>query len=233
MSIYAIGDLHFSGEPPSKPMEVFGENWQGHRAKIIKNWQSTVCPDDTVILCGDTSWSMDLPDAIAKDMQAIMALPGKKIMLKGNHDYWWTSKQKMEDLLEHRIEILHNNFYPVGSTAICGTRGWNLPSLPTFTEHDKLIYKREGMRLKASLEQAAAAGCSDIIVALHYPPLYAAGETSVFTDLCEQYHVTHCVYGHVHGQAAHYLNMFQGLRNGTDYRLVACDYVNFELYKVE
>ena len=233
MSIYAIGDLHFSGEPPSKPMEVFGENWAGHRNKIITNWQNTVTDEDTVILCGDTSWSMDLPDALERDMNTIIALPGKKIMLKGNHDYWWTSKQKMDDLLENRIEILHNNFYQVGSTAICGTRGWNLPSLPVFTPHDQQVYKREGMRLESSLQSAVAAGLSDIIVALHYPPLYNEKETSLFTDLCEKYHASHCVYGHVHGQAAHSLNMFQGLRNGTAYHLVACDYVNFQLYKIE
>ena len=176
---------------------------------------------------------MDLPDALEKDMNAIIALPGRKIMLKGNHDYWWTSKQKMDDLLGHRLEILHNNFYQVGQTAICGTRGWNLPSLPTFTNHDELVYKREGMRLEISLEQAVAAGLSHIIVALHYPPLYSENKSSVFTDLCEKCQVAHCIYGHVHGQAAHCLNMFQGLRQGTDYRLVACDYVNFELYKIE
>lgn len=233
MALYAIGDLHFSGSPPSKPMDKFGDNWANHREIIADNWRKEVQPEDTVILCGDTSWSLELPDAVEKDFSFISTLPGQKILLKGNHDYWWTSVSKMTTAVENKFLFLHNNFIAVGAWAICGTRGWNLPSLETFTEHDKAMYAREGLRLEHSLSQAAQAGFTKILVALHYPPLYKAEEDSIFTDLCQKYQVEKCLYGHVHGKAAQALNMFQGNKNGTDYRLVAADFLDFKLKKIE
>ena len=128
MAIYAMGDLHFSGEPPTKPMEVFGPQWLGHREKVIQYWKGTVKEGDTVLLVGDTSWSMDLPDAVEKDLGVLAALPGDLVILKGNHDYWWSTKSKIERFLQEKgfpsMKVLHNNAYIVEDVAVCGTRGW-------------------------------------------------------------------------------------------------------------
>ena len=222
MAIYAMGDLHFSGEPPSKPMEVFGAQWLGHRDKIIADWKGKVKEGDTVLLVGDTSWSMDLADAVEKDLG----------LLKGNHDYWWASLTKMEAALPPCVHFLHNTFYQTGDVALCGTRGWNLPSMPGFGAHDQLIYDRECQRLERSLAGAREAGARHLIAALHYPPLYNPEEVTGFTELCKKYQVEQCIYGHVHGDAAHFLNLFQGERDGTRYRLVAADYVDFRLVEI-
>jgi len=228
MAVYAIGDLHLSGSPPTKPMEKFGPQWLNHREKVFANWQAVVQPEDTVLLCGDISWSMDLADAVARDFSALAQLPGQIVVLQGNHDYWWTSLAKMEQAVPGKFHFLHNTFYLAGDTALCGTRGWNLPTMPNFTEHDDLIYRREVGRLQRSLAGARAAGAAHLIAALHYPPLYHPEEISGFTELCKEYGVEICVYGHVHGDAAHFLNLFQGVRDGTRYILVASDYIDFK-----
>lgn len=155
---------------------------------------------------------MDLSDAIEKDFSMLSALPGKKIILKGNHDYWWSSMRKLEQAFKGRFQFLHNSCVVEKDTAICGTRGWNLPSMPEFTDHDDLLYKREVQRLEHSLKEAKSSGAKRIIAALHYPPLYEPEEVTGFTELCRDYEVTTCIYGHVHGDAAHFLNLFQGVR---------------------
>ena len=131
MRIYAIGDLHFSGVPETKPMTVFGEHWANHRQRIIENWKQTVAPEDIVILCGDISWAMKLTDAVKDDLQYIAELPGKKVMLRGNHDYWWTGLAKMKQAAKDAFFFLQNNFYPVNTDdaklAVCGSRGWLTP----------------------------------------------------------------------------------------------------------
>ena len=132
MAFYAIGDLHLSGAPPTKPMDVFGPQWKDHREKIIQHWKETIGTDDTIILCGDTSWFMDLSDAIEKDFSMLSALPGKKIILKGNHDYWWSSMRKLEQAFKGRFQFLHNSCVVEKDTAICGTRGWNLPTMTSY-----------------------------------------------------------------------------------------------------
>ncbi len=224
MNIYAIGDLHLSGYPPTKPMDVFGEHWQNHAAKVEANWRQLITENDTVIICGDTSWAMKLPEALS-DLNWIAALPGKKILLRGNHDYWWTSLKKMQLATENKFSFLQNNFYNCADTAICGSRGWLLPASDSFTESDAAIYKREELRLEASLSVAKQAGYSKIIAALHYPPLYGSGEGSGFSELLEHYKVTHCVFGHIHGSDAK--TVYQGERNGITYKLVSCDTQNF------
>ncbi len=208
-------------------MDKFGSQWLNHREKIFANWQALVQPTDTVLLCGDTSWSMNLPDAVERDLYPLSQLPGQIAILQGNHDYWWTSLRKMQQAVPEKLHFLHNTFYAMGDTAICGTRGWNLPTMPNFGEHDQLIYNREVGRLERSLAGARAAGARHLIAALHYPPLYSPAEVSGFTELCKEYQVEICVYGHVHGDAAHFLNLFQGVRDGTRYLLVASDYVDF------
>ena len=230
MSIYAIGDLHFSGSPPTKPMDIFGDNWDNHREKILAAWQKSITAKDTIILCGDTSWAMDLKTAMDNDLSAIVTLPGEKILLKGNHDYWWTSLKKMEKVTEHNISFLQNNFFTANDVAICGTRGWNLPFGETFSPEDELILKRECGRLETSLKLALGQGYNNIIVGLHYPPLYKNMTESVFTEIMEKYKVQQCVFGHVHGEDAG--SVFQGEKNGTEYKLVAADYTNFQLVKL-
>lgn len=232
MSIYAMGDLHFSGTPAAKPMEVFGTYWQGHREKILNAWQQTVQPADTVILCGDTSWAMGLDQAVQEDLQSLLSLPGQKVILKGNHDYWWTSLTKMQEATSGKLHFLQNTVFSTEGWGICGTRGWNLPWFPAFSEHDQTVYNREALRLEASLQAAQKEGCTDLIVALHYPPLYKETDSTVFTELCQKYQVKYCVYGHVHGEAAHALALFQGEKNGTKYNLVAADYLDFKLHKI-
>lgn len=225
MNIYAIGDLHLSGEPPAKPMEIFGEQWQGHKDKVAANWRRLITAEDTVIICGDTSWAMDLTDALT-DLNWIAALPGRKVLLRGNHDYWWASLKKMQTATAGDFEFLQNNFYSCGDTAICGSRGWLLPSSPVFTDTDATIYRREGLRLEASLAAAQKAGYSKIIAALHYPPLPAAADSeSIFSELLEKYNVRHCVFGHIHGKDTG--SVFEGSRNGITYKLVSCDTQNF------
>ena len=229
MNIYAIGDLHLSGEPPTKPMEIFGEHWLGHKEKIKANWLATVKAEDTVIICGDISWAMGLQNA-AEDLAWLAQLPGRKLLLRGNHDYWWASLAKMQQLYGADFEFIQNDCIMVGDTAICGTRGWVLPSAENFTVEDEKIYKREAIRLEMSLKAALKQEPASIIVAFHYPPLFAAEEHTLFTDLLEQYHVNYCVYGHIHGE--NHVLTFEGEREGVNYKLVSCDTQGFELTRI-
>ena len=230
MNIYAIGDLHLSGDPPAKPMEIFGEHWAGHREKIKENWLSTVSPEDVVIICGDISWAMSLREA-QEDFAWLKALPGRKLLLRGNHDYWWTSLKKMQAFFGEGFEFIQNNCIQVEDFAICGTRGWLLPSAENFTEEDRKIYEREALRLTMSLECAKKSGAKEIICALHYPPLFAAEEETAFTNLLEQHEVKTCLYGHIHG--LDHVFTFEGERKGVNYKLVSCDTQGFKLYKVK
>ena len=229
MNIYAIGDLHLSGEPPTKPMEVFGAYWLGHKEKIKNNWLNTVQASDTVIVCGDISWAMGIKNA-AEDLAWLAQLPGRKLLLRGNHDYWWSSLAKMQQLYGENFEFLQNDCIMVGDTAICGTRGWVLPSSENFTPEDEKIYKREALRLQLSLEAATKNNPARIIVAMHYPPLFAAEEQTLFTNLLEQYQVQHCVYGHIHGE--NHVLTFEGDRAGVNYKLVSCDTQGFALTRI-
>lgn len=171
MHIYAIADLHLSGEPPSKPMEIFGSHWAGHKDKIKAAWLGTVTDEDAVIIAGDISWAMGLKNAVP-DLSWLAELPGRKLLLRGNHDYWWNSLVKMQQLFGDSFEFIQNNCIMIGRIAVCGTRGWILPSSENFMEDDGKIYNREGIRLQLSLEAAAAHNPERIIAALHYPPLF-------------------------------------------------------------
>lgn len=199
MSIYAISDLHLSYNT-DKPMDIFG--WKDYESKIKENWNSKVKENDLVILGGDFSWSMDLEDTY-KDFEFIHNLPGKKILIKGNHDYWWGTLTKMKKYINeigfNDINFLYNNSYEFEGKIICGTRGWNFTDLQ---EDDEKIYNREIQRLKLSLEDAVKKYGTDkeIIVCLHYPPL-KTNEISDFVRVMEEYNVTKCIYGHLHGPA--------------------------------
>lgn len=231
MHIYAIGDLHFSGAPETKPMTVFGEHWANHRQHIMENWKQTVGPEDTVILCGDISWAMKLTDAVQGDLQSIAELPGQIVMLRGNHDYWWTTLAKMKQATGNAFFFLQNNFYSVETEdmklAICGSRGWLTPACEGYNpETDDSILRHEELRIRASLDAAKKEGYEDIILALHYPPFYSAEENSVFKQIIDEYGVKSCVFGHIHG-AEGASSIFEGERDGCKYKLVSCDTQNF------
>jgi len=229
MHIYAIGDLHLSGQPPLKPMSVFGQEWEDHWEKISAHWQAAVTQDDLVIICGDTSWAMKLSEAKA-DLDAIAALPGRKILVRGNHDYWWDGLAKMAEETGQRLFFLHNNSYADGWLAICGSRGWLTPDAEGFAPADEKIYRRELERVERSLRLAKQAGAEETWLALHYPPLYSDGRPTGFSQLCEKYHVRRCLYGHLHGAS---ISLgWQGECAGTCYCLVSADALGFVLKKI-
>lgn len=230
MALFALSDPHLA-IACEKPMDIFGARWQGHTARLEANWRETVTDEDTVVVGGDISWAMQLLDALP-DLLFLHRLPGRKILLRGNHDYWWTSVRKLEHLAEtHRldtIEFLRNNAYRVGSDIVCGTRGWLLPEDPEFTLADRKIFDREVGRLQLSLEAASHIRETGdrLTVFLHYPPIGRSQAGNGMTDLLVQAGVERCVYGHIHGEAA--THCFQGWRDGVEYRLASADYLSFK-----
>ncbi len=226
MNIHAIGDLHLSGQPPRKPMSVFGADWDNHWEKVQNSWRRSVTNEDIVLVCGDTSWAMKFNDALF-DLTEIASLPGKKIFIRGNHDYWWSTLNKMNAAGLPDCFFLQNNFYACGGAAVCGSRGWLTPGSEGFSPEDEKIYLNELARVETSLAQAQVAGHSDIILALHYPPLYADGAATGFSRLCDKYKVKHCVYGHLHGDSA--ACGWQGKAADTVYHLVSADSLQFKL----
>lgn len=214
-------------------MDVFGDNWKAHENQIRDNWVSLVSEDDWVLIPGDISWASKFEEALV-DLEWVDALPGHKIMIKGNHDYWWQSLSKMAGKFR-TIDFLHNNFHAVGDLAICGTRGWVCPNDSDFDAHDEKIYKREGIRLRLSLDQARKAGYSRFIMMLHYPPTNEKLEPSLFTDIAGEYGVEQVVYGHLHAYGAHDYKL-KGERDGVMYHLTSADYIRFspvELTRIE
>ncbi len=224
MAIWAIADLHLSHDR-SKPMDIFGPSWENHTRKIAANWRRVVGDEDLVIVAGDISWAMQLSGAVA-DLNWIAALPGRKLLLRGNHDYWWSSISKVREALPPGFAALQNDHFIFQGWAICGTRGWLCPGEEGFdSEHDEKIYRREVGRLQLSLESALGAGQSRIIAALHYPPFNRQGGPSGFTELLERCGVRYCVYGHIHDEGRD--RLFQGERGGVTYRFIASDGVDF------
>ena len=226
MALYAISDLHLSNSV-SKPMDVFGGKWQGYMEKIRKNWTHLVSDDDTVVIGGDISWGINLEQALA-DFQMIERLPGKKIILKGNHDLWWSTVRKMTQFLEaheiHSIEFLFNNCFVYGGTGICGTRGWFFEE--DFKEsHDEKIFRRELIRLETSLKAAKQQNVSEIICFLHYPPIYTKFRCGEILDLLKAYGVSRCVYGHLHSDSLRYA--VTGQQEGIEFTLTSGDFIDF------
>ena len=221
MALYAIGDTHLSLNS-DKPMDVFGGNWTNYVEKLQKGFE-VVRPEDTVVLCGDLSWGMSLEEA-KKDFAFLNALPGRKLLLKGNHDYWWTTASKMNQFFKDNgfdtFELLHNNCQFYGELALCGTRGWFYEV--DRGEHSAKIFHRELMRLETSLK---AAGDHEKYCFLHYPPIYQCYRCEEIIALLEQYHVTCCCYGHLHGNS--HRQAICGRRGTVDYRLVSADYLGF------
>ncbi len=223
MSIYAIADLHLSFHTP-KPMDIFGAGWQNHPEKIAEAWRAKVQADDWVLLPGDFSWAMK-PDEVHPDLAYLSNLPGSKVMIRGNHDYWWQTKAKMKQLLPPGVFALDRTAMAIPGFAIAGSRGWISPGSSVYeVEEDEKIYLRELSRLEASLEEASAFDLP-IMALLHYPPTNERHEPSGFTDLLERYGVRHCLYGHLHGESRR--SALDGELRGVRYQLVSCDHLGF------
>ena len=227
MALYAIGDLHLCLGAP-KPMDVFGGAWVNYMDKL-KEGLSVIGPEDTTVLLGDLSWALDLENAQA-DFAWINKIPGRKIILKGNHDYWWSTAAKFQKFcVENQFSnmfILNNNFYEYEDWAICGTRGWFFEESRS-SEHDEKVFKRELLRLETSLR---AAGDRNKMVFLHYPPRYKGYECQEILDLLQKYGVRRCFYAHLHGPS-HKLAM-EGVWDSVEFRLTAADYLNFTPFRV-
>jgi len=222
MKVFAIGDLHLSGSV-DKPMDVFGAKWKDHVSRIRQNWLEGVSEEDIVLLPGDFSWAMHL-DEVKADLQFLQELPGIKIMLRGNHDYWWTSVTQVRSLLPENIHVIQNDCFGHGPLQVGGSRGWVCPGSVNFDEAaDRKIYDREVGRLALSLSGMPKSGVR--IAMMHYPPFNETREPSGFTKLFEQESIQLVVYGHLHGRSCK--GAFEGIRNGVEYRLVSADYIDF------
>lgn len=242
MAVYALGDTHL-GFAVNKPMDIFGPLWKGHPVPLFQNWEATVAPEDVVLVPGDISWGMTLAEAEV-DLRELDTLPGRKLMIQGNHDYWWESLKKMRALDLSTIEFIQNDaiLLPPGTVpdvdgpvAVCGTRGWITPGDRTWhedVEHNTKIYSREALRLKMSLDAGKKLGAAAYIVMLHYPPVAEDHQPTAFTETMEAHGgVLTCLYGHLHGPGAVY-RAFQGEHGGIRYRLVACDSIDFTPVRV-
>ena len=235
MSLYTIADLHLSFVQ-DKPMNIFGENWKNHAEKIKENWLQNVKDEDTVVLAGDFSWAMYLNDT-KLDFEYLKELPGNKILLKGNHDYWWSTLNKMNGFLKennfNNIKFLYNNSYFVEDTIIIGSRGWNILDI----ENDKKMIKRENARLELSIQHGINKYGEDkeIIAFMHYPPInknnILKNEKTEFIKTFDKYNIHRCFYGHLHGTS--HKEAIEGNINNIEYKLISADYLNFELLKIK
>lgn len=231
MAIYAIGDLHLSLNN-EKPMNIFGENWKKHEEKIRESWLETVNDEDLVLIPGDFSWKMHLKD-MYEDFNYLNSMPGKKLLLKGNHDYWWETLAKMRKFINDNnfknIDFVYNNSYEYENKIIAGTRGWALND----TENSEKMNHREEERLKLSIQDGLKYGDSkEIICMMHYPPIKKAETliSSEYIEIMKMYNVKTCIYGHLHGKS--HEEAFEGIYEGINFKLVSADYLGFKLYKV-
>ncbi len=227
MRLFAIADLHMPGGQ-DKPMHVFGDHWEGHLERIFGDWQKRVGPEDAVLLPGDITWAMTLDQAM-DDLAAIGALPGAKVLLRGNHDYWWSSIGRIRNALPAGVYALQNDAVRLGERIIAGSRGWQTPGSKDFSPQDEKIYNREVQRLALSLRDAAKHE-APITVMMHFPPFNEKQEANGFTDLFAEYGVKRVLFGHLHGKSAE--AAFRGVRDGVEYSLVSCDALDFRLCEI-
>lgn len=226
MKIWGISDLHLSFST-DKPMDIFGEQWQDHAGQMAYHWDLLVKNDDIVLCPGDLSWAMKLLEA-RKDLDWIGARPGTKILVKGNHDYWWNAIGKVRNFIPKNCIALQNDAHDIGEFVVAGSRCWSAPGSFDYTAQDEVIYKRELERLRMSLDQAMLIGKGKpILAAIHYPPFTMGQENTAFADVLEKYPVKICVYGHLHGQKS-FKYAFEGERNGILYMMLSCDYLRFK-----
>lgn len=223
-----MGDTHLSLGVPDKSMEIFS-GWNQYQSRIEQNWNKLIQSQDTIVLAGDISWGMSLEEA-KPDFAFLNALPGQKIILKGNHDYWWNSMKKMTDFFQANgfdtLHILHNNCYAYENFGICGTRGWvNMPG----ESADAKVLTREQQRLKVSLSEAKKQNLTPIAF-LHYPPLFGNSRNELMLEVLHEFEVKDCYYGHLHGKI--HEKAVQGLKDGIHYHLISGDYLQFVPEKI-
>lgn len=232
MKVYAISDLHLSINS-NKPMNIFGPVWDGYLEKIEESWKEKgVTDDDIVLIAGDLSWAMKLNDAIA-DLEYISQMgKGKKVVIRGNHDYWWSSISALRGVLPYGMYALQNDAVKIGDYIICGTRGWTVPEVAHKTPEDEKIYKREVIRLELSLQDAKRLQTNNetIICMMHYPPFNSKLEDSDYTQLFEKYGISTVVYGHLHSYDKK--QKLVVTKNGVTYYLTSCDLVNNQLIRI-
>lgn len=230
MKVFAISDLHLSAKA-DKPMNIFGGNWNNHFDKIKEDWQNKISDDDIVLMSGDFSWAMTLNDAMF-DFDAMKGLKGKKVMIKGNHDYWWSSISRIRERMDNNFYILQNDSIKIGEYVICGSRGWSTPGSIDFNSSDEKIYLREAERFRLSLKAAEKLKTDGdkLICMIHFPPFNAKRESSVFTELFENYKVDKVIYGHLHGKESRTDLVIN--KNGIEYFLTSCDKLDFKLANI-
>lgn len=229
MKLFAISDLHLSFAS-DKPMDVFGEQWTDHFLHIREDWHANVASEDIVIVAGDLSWAMDYVNALP-DIEAICALPGHKVLIKGNHDYWHSSLKRTREILFNNTYFLQNDAVQIGPYVFAGTRGWLQQGSEEFGEDDEKIFVREKGRLKMSLD--AAKKCKGNIIGIsHYPPFSVEREQTDFTKLYSDYGVNDVVYGHLHGAQIKKMDIGEVMVDKTTYHLTSCDFLDFQLKQI-
>lgn len=223
MSLFVIADLHLSFGA-NKPMNIF-RGWDNYEERLEKNWRSLVTDEDTVVIPGDISWAMKLNECY-EDFKFIHNLPGKKLLLKGNHDYWWDTRRKIENYLNENsfdsIEIVFNSAKAVGEYAVCGTRGWFYDAE---ADSDKKVLNREVGRLRTSITEALKTGLEPVVF-LHYPPVYGDQRCDDILNVLKEYNIKKCYYGHLHGSNVA-KKAVTGEFEGINFKLISSDYVKF------
>ena len=230
MKVFAISDLHLSGMA-DKPMNVFGGGWEGHFEKIKQDWEEKVSEEDIVLLGGDTSWGMKLEEGIF-DVRSLACLKGHKILIRGNHDYWWNGISRVRALRpDDSFVFLQNDCVKIGNLIVAGSRGWTCPGSNDFTEHDKALYLREAERFRLAFKQVEKVRCEgdELIALIHYPPFNIKREDTLFTQLFEENRVNKAVFGHLHGSGYFPL---RSEKNSIEYFLTSCDKTDFRLTKI-
>ena len=230
MNVYAISDLHLSNTA-DKPMNIFGTGWDGHFEKIKSDWLAQVQEEDIVLISGDISWAMKLEDALV-DLRALAPLPGKKVFIRGNHDFWWNGITRLRDSApDDNFVFLQTDATRIEDFVIVGSRGWTSPGSADYTEQDNKLYLREAERFRLAFaegEKLRQEG-DKMIAMIHYPPFGLKNEATLFTELFEKHNVDKAVFGHIHGAAYFPLKSYRGK---TEYILSSCDKVNFQLIKI-
>ena len=229
MKLFAISDLHLSGLV-EKPMDMFGPEWEGHFEKIKADWESKVSDEDIVLIGGDTSWGMKLEEGLY-DVRSVLPLKGKKVFVRGNHDYWWNGISRVRAGAPEAV-FLQNDCVKIGKYVIAGSRGWTSPGSADFTEHDMTLYLREAERFRLAFKEAEKiiSEGDELIVLMHFPPMGVKKEDTLFTRLFEEKGVKKVIFGHLHG--AYYFPL-KTERNGIEYFLTSCDKLHFTLAQIE
>jgi len=230
MRIFSISDLHLSGVNP-KPMNIFGSGWEGHFEKIKSDWQSKVSDEDIVLLCGDTSWGTTLEEGLV-DVESLQPLKGKKVFIRGNHDYWWNGISKLRRTApDDTFYFLQNDCVRFGNVIICGSRGWTCPGSADYSETDYKLYLREVERFKLCFKEVEKIRKEDdvLLAMIHYPPMPPKLTDTLFTELFKQNRVDKVIFGHIHGQTYF---PYRTVKDGIEYILTSCDKVGFSLQTI-